>query len=130
MVPSKETRLPKFAIRSPRVTAPILLTLGAINAWLAAVEADYAALSTALCLCVCAAGLFGEDLVQRGHRQDLVVLAHVAAHPGAETRGIAQAVGVPERLVARNLDRLVEEGFVVQVEGDVHPALRSYRLPS
>ncbi|MEU3975148.1 winged helix-turn-helix domain-containing protein [Streptomyces bacillaris] len=99
-----------------------------MNAWTAQASADYAALSTALCLCVCAAGLFGEDLVQRGHRQDLVVLAHVAAHPGAETRGIARAVGTPERVVARNLSRLTESGLVVLVDDDVHPALRSYRL--
>ncbi|WP_257134749.1 winged helix-turn-helix domain-containing protein [Streptomyces sp. wa1063] len=101
-----------------------------MNAWTAQTKADYAALSTALCLCVCAAGLFGEDLVQRGHRQDLVVLAHIAAHPGAEARGIARAVGAPERVVARNLSRLTEDGLVLLVEGDVHPALRSYRLTS
>ncbi|MEV1088976.1 winged helix-turn-helix domain-containing protein [Streptomyces microflavus] len=101
-----------------------------MNAWTAQTKADYAALSTALCLCVCAAGLFGEDLVQRGRRQDLVVLAHIAAHPGAEARGIARAVGAPERVVARNLSRLVEIGLVLLVEDDVHPALRSYRLTS
>ncbi|MFD7862289.1 MarR family transcriptional regulator [Streptomyces sp. NPDC059783] len=101
-----------------------------MNAWTAQTKADYAALSTALCLCVCAAGLFGEDLVQRGHRQDLVVLAHVAAHPGAEARGIARAVGTPERVVVRNLCRLTENGLVVLVDDGVHPALRSYRLAS
>lgn len=101
-----------------------------MNAWTAQTKADYAALSTALCLCVCAAGLFGEDLVQRGHRQDLMVLAHVAAHPGAETRGIARAVGAPERVVARSLSRLTEVGFVLLVEDDVDPEVRSYRLTS
>ncbi|WP_234362588.1 winged helix-turn-helix domain-containing protein [Streptomyces formicae] len=99
-----------------------------MNAWTAQTKADYAALSTAMCLCVCAAGFFGEDLVQSGHRQDLVVLAYVAAHPGAEARGIARAVGVPERVVARNLRRLTENGLVVLMDDDVHPALRSYRL--
>ncbi|MFD7856814.1 MarR family transcriptional regulator [Streptomyces microflavus] len=112
------------------MTAPILLVLGAMNAWIAQTKADYAALSTALCLCVCAAGLFGEDLVQRAHRQDLMVLAHVAAHPGAEARSVARAVGTPERVVARNLSRLTENGLVVLVEDDEHPALRSYRLTS
>lgn len=130
LVPSKEALLPKAALRSARVTAPILLALGAMNAWTAQTNADYAELSTALCLCVCAAGLFGEDLVQRGQRQDLLVLAHIAAHPGAEARGIARAVGTPERVVARNLSRLTENGLVVVVEDDKHPALKSYRLTS
>ncbi|MEV8128610.1 MarR family transcriptional regulator [Streptomyces sp. NPDC085944] len=106
------------------------MALGAMNAWTAQTKADYAALSTALCLCVCAAGLFGEDLAQRGHRQDLVVLAHVAAHPGAEARGIARAVGGPERVVARNLSRLTEGGLLALVDDHAHPALRSYRLTS
>ncbi|MFD8117791.1 MarR family transcriptional regulator [Streptomyces microflavus] len=101
-----------------------------MNAWTAQMKADYAALSTALCLCVCAAGLFGEDLVQRGHRQDLVVLAHVAAHPGAGARDIARAVGISERVLVRNLGRLTEYGLVVLVEDDEHAALRSYRLTS
>lgn len=128
MVPNKEAHLPKASLRSARFSAPILLALGATNAWTAQMTADYAALSTALCLCVCAAGLFGEDLVQRGHRQDLVVLAHVAAHPGAAARDIARAVGTPERVVARNLSRLTESGLVVLADDAVHPALRSYRL--
>lgn len=106
------------------------MALGAMNAWAAQTAADYAALSTALCLCVCAAGPFGEDLVQRGRRQDLRALAHVAAHSGAETRGIARAVCAPERVVTRNLSRLTEDGLVVLVEDDVHPALKSYRLAS
>ncbi|WP_371774419.1 winged helix-turn-helix domain-containing protein [Streptomyces sp. NBC_01438] len=56
------------------------------------------------------------------------MLAHIAAHPGVEARGIARAVGAPERVVARNLSRLTEDGLVFMVEDDVHPALRSYRL--
>ncbi|WP_435211895.1 winged helix-turn-helix domain-containing protein [Streptomyces sp. bgisy034] len=67
--------------------------------------------------------------MQRGHRQDLMVLAHVAAPPGAEARGIARAVGTPERVVARNLSRLTENGLVALVD-DEHPALRCYRLTS
>jgi hypothetical protein len=73
---------------------------------------------------------FGEDLVQRGHRQDLVVLALIATHPGAETRGLARAVGATERVVTRNLSRLTEDGLLVLVEDDADPALRSYRLAS
>jgi hypothetical protein len=122
--------LPKPAIRSARVTAPVLLMLSVMDAWTAQAKADYAALSTALRLCVRAAGLFGEDLAQRGHRNDLVVLAYVAAHPGAEARAIAQAVGAPERVVTRNLSRLTEDGLVTLIEDEMYPAFKSYRLAS
>lgn len=118
------------AFRSARFTAPVLLVLGAMNAWTAHQTEDYGSLSTALCLCVCAAGLFGEDLLQRGYRRDRVVLAHVAAHPGAATRRVARAVGAPERVVARNLDRLTDDGLLVLVTCGATPALRSYRLAS
>ncbi|MEU3188209.1 MarR family transcriptional regulator [Streptomyces sp. NPDC006923] len=110
MVPSKEAHLPKATLRLARVTVPILLALGAMNAWTAQMKADYAALSNGPVFCVCAADLFGEDLVQHGHRQDLMVLAHVAAPPGAVARGIARAVGGPERVVTRNVSRLAEDG--------------------
>ena len=46
-----------------------------MSAWTAQTKADYAALSTALCLCVCVARPFVEDLVQHGYGQDLMVLA-------------------------------------------------------
>lgn len=125
---TKEAHLPKPTLRSVRVTAPILLAFGAVNAWTTQAAADYTSLSTARCLCVCAAGLFGEDLLQRGYRQDLTVLAYVAAHPGAVTRGIARAVGIPVRLAARNLSRLTEGGFLILVADDGCPVPRSYRL--
>ncbi|NEC68430.1 hypothetical protein [Streptomyces sp. SID9727] len=59
-----------------------------------------------------------------------MVLAHVAAHSGAEARGVARAVGSPERVVARNLSRLTEDGLLALVDDDAHPAPRSYRLTS
>ncbi|GAB3002610.1 hypothetical protein GCM10023080_080340 [Streptomyces pseudoechinosporeus] len=43
--------------------------LGAMNAWTAQEAGDYDSLSTALCLCACAVGLFGEDLLQSGYRR-------------------------------------------------------------
>ncbi|KUO22092.1 winged helix-turn-helix domain-containing protein [Streptomyces dysideae] len=106
------------------------MALGALNEWTAREREDYAALSTALCLCVCAAGLFGEDLVQRGYRRDRAVLAHIATHPGAATRHVARADGASERVVARNLDRLTDDGLLALVMGGETPALRSYRLAS
>ncbi|WP_343034447.1 winged helix-turn-helix domain-containing protein [Streptomyces sp. 769] len=117
-------------LRSARFTAPTLLALGALNAWTAQEREDYGAFSTALCLCVCAAGLFGEDLLLRDRRRDRAVLAHIATHPGAATRHIARAVGASERVVARNLDRLTDDGLLVLVTDGATPALRSYRLAS
>ncbi|WP_285229423.1 winged helix-turn-helix domain-containing protein [Streptomyces benahoarensis] len=83
---------------------------------------------TGLCVCVCAAGLFGEDLLQREYRRDRAVLAFVAAHPGASTRFVATSIGVSERVVARNLGRLTEDGLLVLVAEGMAPAECSYRL--
>ncbi|GAO08351.1 hypothetical protein TPA0598_03_08120 [Streptomyces lydicamycinicus] len=101
MVPALEARLSGSA-RSARFTSPVLFALGALNAWSGQAAGDYGAVSTGLCLCVCAAGLFGEDLLQRAYRRDRAVLAHVAAHPGADTRHVARAIGATERGAARN----------------------------
>ncbi|GGT81103.1 hypothetical protein GCM10010207_88640 [Streptomyces atratus] len=87
-------------------------------------------MSTGLCVCVCAAGLFGEDLLQRGYRRDRAVLAHVAVHPGAATWHVARAIGVPERVVVRNLERLTDDGLLVLVVDGATPTLRPYRLAS
>lgn len=119
----KEVHLSNPALRSVRFTAPVLLALGAVNAWTAQETEDYGALSAALCLCVWAAGLFGEDLVQRGYRLDRAVLAHVAVHPGAAPRHVARAVGASERVMARNLDRLTDDGLLVLVTDGATPPL-------
>ncbi|WP_411150191.1 MarR family transcriptional regulator [Streptomyces sp. A30] len=99
-----------------------------MNAWTAQEREDYGALSTALCLCVCAAGLFGEDLLQRDFRRDRAVLAHVAVHPGAATRHVACALGARERVVQRSLSRLTEEGLLMLETDGATPALRVYRV--
>ncbi|MFB6573145.1 hypothetical protein [Streptomyces noursei] len=39
-------------------------------------------------------------------------------------------VGVSERVVIRNLERLAEDGLLVLVQDSQTPALRSYRLAS
>lgn len=126
----QEAHLSNSVIRSVRFTSPVLLALCAANAWTAQRTESYGALSTALCLCVCAAGLYGEDLLQRGYHRDRAALAHVAARPGAATRHVARAVEVNERVVARNLDRLTDDGLLVLVTDGATPALRSYRLAS
>ncbi|MFF7415049.1 winged helix-turn-helix transcriptional regulator [Streptomyces lydicus] len=68
--------------------------------------------------------------MQRGYRRDRAVVAHVAVHPGAAPRQVARAVGAPERVVARSLSRLTEDGLVTLVTDGATPALRSYRLSS
>lgn len=130
MVPALEARLSGSAIRSARFASPVLFALGALNSWSGTAAGDYGAVSTGLCLCVCAAGLFGEDLLQRGYRRDRAVLAHVAAHPGADTRYVARSVGATERVAARSLDRLMDDGLLALVSDGATPALRSYRLAS
>lgn len=83
---------------------------------------DYGTVSTGMGVCVFAAGLFGQDLLQRSHRRDR------AAHPGSATWHVAPAIRAPEHVVARNLDRLTDEGLLVIVTDGATPALRSYRL--
>ncbi|WP_079055858.1 MarR family transcriptional regulator [Streptomyces caeruleatus] len=114
------------AIRSARLTSPVLFVLGALNAWSAQAAGDYGAVSTGLCVCVCGAGLFGEDLLQRSYRDDRAVLAHVAPHPGVTARHVARVTGIPERLVARSLDRLTDDGLLVPVADGATPEVRSY----
>ncbi|MEU9240659.1 MarR family transcriptional regulator [Streptomyces sp. NPDC048385] len=127
----KEVHLPNPAIRSAPFTALILMALSAANAWTAQVTEDYAALSTGFCLCVCAAaGLFGEDLLQRGYHRDREVLACIAVHPGAATRHTAHAVGASECVVARNLERRTGDRLLELVADGATPALHSYRLAS
>ncbi|WP_234436793.1 MarR family transcriptional regulator [Streptomyces maremycinicus] len=129
MVRTWEAYLSESAIRSARFTSPALFALGGLNAWVGQTAGDYLAVSTGLCVCVCAAGLFGEDLLQRGYRADRAVLAYVAAHPGATTRQVAQAIGTPERLAAQNLDRLTDDALLtVTTDGVPRVLLRSYRL--
>ncbi|MFE4333231.1 MarR family transcriptional regulator [Streptomyces sp. NPDC056638] len=91
---------------------------------------DYGNVSSGLCVWVCAAGLFGEDLLQRGYRRDRAALAHIAAHSGASTWQVSGAIEASERVVVRNLDRLTDDGLLVIVADSATPALRSYRLAS
>ncbi|MFE7115394.1 winged helix-turn-helix domain-containing protein [Streptomyces sp. NPDC057654] len=122
--------LSKATVRSLRFTAPVLFILGVLETSTASRRWDHGVLVTSLCLCVCAAGLFVEDQVQRDYHRDRTVLAHVAAHPGASTRQVARAIGVGERAVVRSLRRLTDEGFLVLESDGATSALRSYRLAS
>lgn len=73
---------------------PMLFALGGLSSWGGQTTGDYLAVTAGFCISVCTADLFGEDLLQRRYRADRVVLAHVARHPGATTRQVAQAVDV------------------------------------
>lgn len=53
----KEAHLSNSVLRSARFTAPIVLALGALNAWTAQHRDDNGAVATQLRLCVCAVGL-------------------------------------------------------------------------
>ncbi|WP_338678263.1 winged helix-turn-helix domain-containing protein [Streptomyces sp. SCSIO 30461] len=127
---SWEVCLSESAIRSARFTSPVLFALGGLNAWAGQTAGDYLAVSAGFCVPVCAAGLFGEDLLRRGYRGDRVVLAYVARHPGATTGEVAQAVGMPERRVRANLGRLRDDGLLAVTSDGASGAPRPYLLPS
>ncbi|MEU0099979.1 helix-turn-helix transcriptional regulator [Streptomyces sp. NPDC006267] len=99
-----------------------------MNAWVGQTAGDYLAVSTGLCVCACAAGLFGEDLLQRGYRADRVVLAYVATHPDATTRRVARAIKMPQRRATHHLDRLTDDGLLTVASVGGPRALRTYRL--
>lgn len=124
----QEAPLSNTVLRSLRLTSPLLFTLGAAYAVAGQQRNDHSAVATALCLTVCAAGLFAEDLLQDGYRRDRVVLAYVAAHPGATARQAARALDTAEKVVGRCLSRLVEDGLIVLNDEAAAPDLPSYRL--
>ena len=124
-----EAHLSEFAIRSARFTSPALFALGGLNAWVGQTAGDSLPYPAGCASVSARLALFGEDLLQRGYRADRAVLVYVAAHPGVTTRQVAQAIGTPERLAARNLDRLTDDGLLSVTTDGVPRVLRSYRLP-
>ncbi|NXY93913.1 MarR family transcriptional regulator [Streptomyces sp. BR123] len=120
--------LSKTVFLSLRLTARLLFTLGAVYALTAQQHFDHGGTPTALCLSVCAAGLFAEDLLQGGYRWDRAVFAHIAVHPGVNARQTARAVDIAEKVVPRSLDRFACDGIVAaenEANGRSH---RSFRL--
>ncbi|MET9374081.1 MarR family transcriptional regulator [Streptomyces sp. NPDC002992] len=111
--PLPEDALSKPMLRSLRVTSPLLFVVGAMNAVTAQIEGNRGALATALCLCVCAAGLFTEDLLQQDLRRDPRVLAYVAAHPNVSLARAAGDLDLPLQKVEVSLARLVAAGLLV-----------------
>lgn len=128
VAPTWEACLPDSAIRSAFFTSPVPVALGGLNAWVGRTAGTYLAVSSRPCFRVCAASLFSEDLLQRGYCGDRVVPVHLARHPGAITRQVAQVLGIPERRVAANLDRLTDDGLLAVASDSTPGALRSYLL--
>ncbi|WP_434600545.1 winged helix-turn-helix transcriptional regulator [Streptomyces sp. A5-4] len=56
------------------------------------------------------------------------MLAHVAAHPGATPRQTARSLGAAEKVVARSLSRLTDDGLLERCEEGPASEPRSYRL--
>ncbi|WP_327416452.1 MarR family transcriptional regulator [Streptomyces sp. NBC_01233] len=113
-------------LRSLRFTTPVLFALGALNAVTAQMQDDRGALATALCLCVCAGGLFVEDRLQHGLRRDRRVLAYVAAHPKTSLMGAARDLEFSSRTIEASLERLVADGLVAH--GGEEATVRTYSL--
>lgn len=87
-----EVRLSDPAIRSARFTAPALYTRGASERLVRPGSRRPRDRQRRSVLCFCVAGLFGEDLVQRGYRSVSAALAYLAARLGAATRQVAHAI--------------------------------------
>ncbi|KUH35310.1 hypothetical protein ATE80_29935 [Streptomyces kanasensis] len=113
-------------LRSLHITSPLLFAVGAMNAVTAHIEENRGALATALCLCVCAAGLFAEDRLQQDLRRDSRVLAYVAAHPKARLARAARDLGLSPRRVEASLARLVAAGLLTHT-GEEEP-VRTYSI--
>ncbi|WP_308376843.1 helix-turn-helix domain-containing protein [Streptomyces sp. ISL-99] len=52
----------------------------------------------------------------------------MARHPGATPRQVAQALGIPERRVTANFDRLTDDGLLAVASDSAPGAPRSYLL--
>lgn len=115
-------------LSSIRVSSPFLFALSALQVAMSHARHDFGGVATGLCLCVCAAGLTGEDLLQRDYRRDRVVLAYVARHPGVDVVQVARALGDPDRIVVRSLARLEEDGLLVCVVEHEPSGGRTYHI--
>jgi hypothetical protein len=71
---------------------PLFIPAARLNAWYSQAAGGYGTVSAGLCVCFCVAGLFGEDLLQRGYRSLSAALAYLAALLGAATRQMAHAI--------------------------------------
>ncbi|GAA3159201.1 hypothetical protein GCM10010521_53950 [Streptomyces rameus] len=77
---------------------PLFIPAARLNAWYSQAAGDYGTLSAELYVCLCVAGLFGEDLLQPGYRSVSAALAYRAARLGAATRQVALAIRTSDSL--------------------------------
>ncbi|KOV12334.1 hypothetical protein ADK60_31975 [Streptomyces sp. XY431] len=117
----------KLSIDVTRIPGPAIAALGTLNAF--SVQPDSTAFILSLALTTSGLLLTFDDVHELGLRRDRKVVAHLAkASDGARVRQIGNALNLPDRTVARSLDRLTADGLVVQeAEGESLP-MRSYRL--
>jgi hypothetical protein len=114
------------SLRSLRIAPVLLFVLGVMNGFTAQTRSDFGGVSTALCLCVCAAGLFAEDRLQRDLREDRRALVYVAAHPKTNSVSIARDLRWSQPRTESCLQRLRVDGLVAC--DDEQAAVRTYSL--
>ncbi|MEU2232613.1 hypothetical protein [Streptomyces vietnamensis] len=97
-----------------------------MNAATVSLQGDLGGVSTAICLCVCAASLF----VEVKDRQDLLlgqwILARVATHLETTAVQVARTANCSTSAAEIILERLAVEGFVAS--RDLHAGVRRYSL--
>ncbi|MFD6076757.1 MarR family transcriptional regulator [Streptomyces hydrogenans] len=120
--------MPLFHSGSLRYVAPVLFAIGAMNTFTASLQGDLVSISTALCLCLCAAGLFVASQKQRDLLLGQKILAWVANHPEVTAGQVARAVSCSTPTAQVGLERLTNEGFLSHRE--LHGGVRRYSLPA
>lgn len=122
----QEGPLSQPLLKTLRYTYPLLFALAALNAAAAAILGDLGGVSTALCLCVCAAGLLVEVKEQQYLLLGQRILARMATQPVISTVQAARAVSCSIRVAEIVFDRLTADGLVACRE--LHVGLRMYTL--
>ncbi|WP_441245264.1 helix-turn-helix transcriptional regulator [Kitasatospora sp. McL0602] len=117
----------KLTVDFTRIPGPAIAALGALSAF--SVQPNTTDFAAALCITASGLLLAFDDVHELGLRRDRRVVAHLAkTSDGARVRQIGNALSLPDRTVARSLDRLAADGLVVrEAEGESLP-MRSYRL--
>ncbi|MEV0537941.1 hypothetical protein [Kitasatospora sp. NPDC050463] len=117
----------KLSIDVTRIPGLAIAALGAVTAL--SVQPNTTDFLSSLCITVSGLLLTFDDVHELGLRRDPKVVAHLAkASDGARVRQIGNALNLPDRTVARSLNRLAADGLVVRAtEGESLP-MRSYRL--
>ncbi|MFB7938271.1 MarR family transcriptional regulator [Streptomyces sp. NPDC056049] len=97
-----------------------------MNAATASLQGDLVGVSTALCLCLCTAGLFVASRKQQDLLLSQKILVWVGNHPEVTAGQVARAVGCSSPTARVGLDRLTKEGFLSRRQ--LHGGVRRYSL--